>query len=239
MNQLDASGFDENRVSANHLSENRADEHRRSANRVTIIAFDGIVADTIPLRATALAESIRWGCASLDIEVHAHDILPVLHAWLPGLTFNEAMSVAIEQLPALRHERIRNDVTLHDLIAMRAQRAWSAVAAHGVALRDGVLSRLETAVARGLRMVLRSDSQRREVEPVLRLAGLEDCMLFLRCADDLPRLAAVPTLQASYDAIDARLDRLRIPRTQRDAVEVSHEAATLALDCAETSRTAL
>ncbi len=218
---------------------NSLDANRLGANRVTIIAFDGIVADTIPLRASALAEAITLECASLGIDVGARDILPLLHALLPGRTFSEAMTVATEQVTALQHERIRHDVTLHDIIALRAQRAWSAMASHGVPLRDGVLSHLDAAVSRGLRIVLRTDSQRREVEPVLRLANLEDSMIFIRCADDLPRMQGASMLRASYEAIDARLERLRVPRVQRSAVEANGETATLALKFAETSRTAI
>jgi len=218
---------------------NPLDANRSGGHRVTILAFDGIVADTIPLRATALAEAITLECTLQEIDVHAHDMLPVLHALMPGRTFSEAMCVAIEQLPVLQHERIRHDVTVHDLTALRAQRTWSAMASHGVPLHDGVLKWLQATMSRGLRVVLRSDSQRREVEPVLRLAGLEDSMLFLRCADDLPRFAGSSMLQASYAAIDARLDRQRLPRTQRVAVEADSETADFALGFAETSRLTL
>ena len=209
------------------------------AGRVTIVAFDGIVANTLPLRTTALADAIAFECVTLGLSVHAHELFPLLLPLLPGRTFNETMAVAVAGLPALQHEQIRDDLTLHDLIAMRAQRAWSAMVAHGVPLHDGVLSRLQAHVGRGLRIVLRSDSQRREVEPLLRLAGLEDSMLFLRCADDLPRLAGVSSWRASYEAIDARLDRHRLPHAQRIAVEVNAEMATFALGFAATSRTSL
>ncbi len=207
--------------------------------RVTIVAFDGIVANTLPLRTTALADAIAFECVTLGLSVHAHDLFPLLLPLLPGRTFNETMAVAVAGLPALQHEQIRDDLTLHDLITMRAQRAWSAMVAHGVPLHDGVLSRLQAHVGRGLRIVLRSDSQRREVEPLLRLAGLEDSMLFLRCADDLPRLAGVSSWRASYEAIDARLDRHQLPHAQRIAVEVNAEKATFALGFAATSRTSL
>ena len=192
---------------------------------VIIMAFDGIIADTLPLRAQALADAIALECGSLGVSVDAQVLSPLLLPLLPGRTFGECMVVAVEQIPALLHDTVRLDLTLHDIMALRAQRAWSATVAHGVPLRDGVRDHLQTLVARGARIVVRSDSQRRDVEPLLRLAALEDSMLFLRCADDLPRRAGVTSLQASYEAIDARLDRLRIPSTQRDAVEVPGGAA--------------
>ncbi len=211
------------------------DATRVGERRVTILAFDGVVTDTIPLRARALADAITVECASPGNAVDPHDILPLLHELLPGRTFSEAMSVAIEQLPMLQHEQLRNDLTLHELTALRAQRAWSTRASQGVPLHDGILSRLQAAVSRGLRIVLRSDSQRHEVEPVLRLAGLEDSMLFLRCADDLPRVPGASVLQASYEAIAHRLERQRFPRTQRDAVEANDRTANFARAFADTS----
>jgi beta-phosphoglucomutase-like phosphatase (HAD superfamily) len=190
------------------------------AAHVTIVAFDGIIADTLPLRALALAEAIALECAALDVIVHAPALCRSLMPLLPGRTFNECLVVAVEQIPALQHERFRHDLTAHDIVAIRAQRDWAMAAAHGVPLRDGVLDHMHKLVARGVRIVVRSDSQRREVEPLLRLAGLDDSILFLRCADDLPRRTRVTSVQASYEAIEARLERMRIPWVQRDAVEV-------------------
>ncbi len=201
--------------------------------RVIIVAFDGIVADTLPRRATALADAITGEGAVAATDINARDLLTLL----PGRTFAESMAAAIDVLPALQHDRLRHDVTGHDLIVLRAQRSWAAAVAHGVPLRDGVADRLQAAVARGVRIVLRSDSQRREVEPLLRLAGLEDVMLFLRCADDLPRLAGVTSLQSSYEAITARLERQRLPRTLRTAIEVDREATTMALGFVDDIRT--
>ena len=195
------------------------------AAHVTVVAFDGIIADTIPRRARILAEAIAQECAALDVAIHALVLSSLLLPLLPGRTFHECLVVAVDQIPALHHERLRHDFTAHDIMAMRAQRDWAKAAAHGVPLRDGVLDHLHTLTAHGVRFVVRSDSQRREVEPLLRLAGLDDRMLLLRCADDPPRRAGVTSVQASYDAIEARLERLRIPWVQRDAVEVPGGAA--------------
>ena len=195
------------------------------AGHVTVVAFDGIIADTVPRRAQILAEAIAQECAALDVTVHAQALLPPLLPLVPGRTFTECMVVAVDQIPALQHERLRLDLTAHDIMSMRAQRDWAKAAAHGVPLRDGVLDQLRTLTARGVRLVVRSDSQRREVEPLLRLAGLDDSILLLRCADDLPRRTSVTSVQASYEAIEARLERLRIPWVQRDAVEVPGGAA--------------
>lgn len=207
------------------------------AGRVTIVAFDGILADTLPPRARALADAITQECAALHVPIDVQELLPQLIDLLPGRTFSESIAAAVELIPVLQHERMRHDVTMHDLIAMRAQQAWSAVVAHGVPFLDGVLGRVQSAVARGSRLVVRSDSQRREVEPLLRLAGLEDSMLFLRCSDDLPRVVGGTSLQASYEAIDTRLDRQRVPRAQRDAVEANDGTVAFALGFSGASRT--
>lgn len=178
-------------------------------------------------------------CATVGITVDAHALRSILLPLVPGRTFTESMAVAVESIPALQHERMRDDVTMHDIIAWRAQHAWATIVAHGVPLQDGVLARWKSLVARGVRIVLRSDSQRREVEPLLRLAGLEDSMLFLRCADDLPRRAGATSLQASYEAIRTRLERVRVPLAQCDVVDVFGGTAALALGFSAPSRTTL
>lgn len=209
------------------------------AGRVVIVAFDGIIADTLPPRAQALADAIAAECTGLDITVHAGDLPALLLPLLPGRTLSECVAAAVNALPVLQHARLRDDLTLHDLIALRAQNAWATAVAHGIPLREGVAARMAGMVSQGVRIVMRSDSQRREVEPLLRLANLEDSTLFLRCADDLPRRVGVTSLQASFEAIDARLDRQRLSREQRDAVEVSDGTAAFALGFSATSRTAL
>ncbi len=183
-----------------------------------IVAFDGVVADTFPLRAYALADALSAECLALS----AVDVMP----FLPGRSLREAAIEAMHRLPAL--EPFINDITLHDIVALRAQRSWSAAAAQGVPLREGVLPTLLQRVAAGTRVVLRSDSQRREVEPLLRLAGLEDSISFVRCSDDAPRVAGATTLVSSYEAIDQRLSRQQIARHERIAVEYDDAASALA-----------
>lgn len=209
------------------------------ASRVRIIAFDGIIADSLPSRAAALADATVVECAALGVYLHPDDLLKAVALLLPGRTFNEAVQVAVEQLPALQDERLRHDVTAHDLIALRAQRSWAQTVRHGVPLCDGVIERMQREAARGQRIVVRSDSQRREVEPLLRLAELEDVVMFVRCSDDEPRTLGGPTLHGSYAAISARLDRQGLSFTQRDVIEATSENAAFALAYAVTSRTEL
>ena len=215
--------------------------HRNGANgaagdRVTIVAFDGMLADTIPLRATALSQAIVQACAEVGVAVCVHDLLPVVHALMPGRTFQEAMAAAVVQLPMWQQPPLRDDVTMHDLAVLRAQRAWSTMVAQGVPWQHGALTRLHAMVAQGVRVVVRSDSQRHEVEPVLRQADLIDGIRFLCCADDPPRKAGVSMLQTSHEAIDARLSRLGVPRAQRDLIEGSEATAAQAAGFAAISR---
>lgn len=214
------------------------DAHPVGSHRVVIVAFDGILADTIPQRASVLADAIALECASVGMSVTAAHVLPLLHATMPGRTFGEALSVAIAQLPVLHDARFRDDGTVHELVTLRAQRGWSTIAAHGVALCDGALGHVQRVLDQGRRVVVRSDAPRRDVEPTLQLAGLEDRVMVLRCADDMPRRSGVSMLQDGYEAIHARLDPRRFPRTHREAIEFDDHTAALALGFVATSRTA-
>lgn len=179
--------------------------------RATVIAFDGLVADTLPRRAQALAGAIT----AHGVAVTASELMPLM----PGRAFAESVAEAMQQLAALRQSPLVHDVTLHDVIVMQAQQQWSATAAHGVPLCEGIVPKLLRQVAGGMRVVLRSDSQRREVEPLLRLAQLEDSIAFARCSDDAPRVPGASTLVSSYHAISDRLHRQRIASHEWTAVE--------------------
>lgn len=196
---------------------------RRSATlviRATVIAFDGLVVDTLPQRAQALASAIT----AQGVAVTTSELMPLM----PGRSFAESVAEAMQQLPALRQSPLVLDVTLHDIMAMQAQQQWSDSAAHGVPLCKGIVPTLLRQVAGGMRVVLRSDSQRREVEPLLRLSELEDSIAFVRCSDDAPRVPGASTLVSSYHAISDRLHRQRIAPHEWTAVEynqltVAHE----------------
>lgn len=197
-----------------------------------IVAFDGIVANTLEYRAQALADAIRVECGEATTWPDAHELLPLI----AGRSFGEALERAMTSSPRLQSSPHASDLTLHEIIAMRAQRNWAAMAQQGVPLRAGVAEQLQREQSRGCRIVVRSDSLRREVEPLLRLAGLEDSVHLLRCADDVPRLGGSGTLRASYAAIDARLNRLGIPSARRTAVEMDGGSAARSLGFVEHGR---
>ena len=177
-----------------------------------IFAFDGILAATIPLRAQALV-------LSADAEGHVIDAAHAARV-LPGRTLLEA---AAALLPQAQH-----DPTLAELVALRAQRSYRALVAHGVSFDRNALALLHDAVRRGDRIVVRADSERRDVEPLLALAGLEHVVHLLRTSDDPPR-GAGPSLTRSWQAIDQRLNSMSLRADRRTAWESSVETGREAL----------
>lgn len=177
-----------------------------------IIAFDGVLADTLPLRARALADA----CAA-EFKPRPLD---GARAVIAGRTMLEA-ALALFPVDGA------SDPVLPELVALRAQRGYRHLVQHGVSLRADVIERLREGSARGTRIVLRADSERRDVEPLLHMAGLEHQVAVLRCSDDLPR-SRDASLARSWHAIDARLASMHQPVAERDAWEASPASADTA-----------
>lgn len=177
-----------------------------------IVAFDGVLADTLPLRAHALADA----CAAEFATRTEAQALVVL----PGRSMLEAAM-------ALYPEEAERDPTLPELVALRAQRGYRHLVQHGVPMHTEALAAVREASARGTRVVLRADSERRDVAPLIGMAGLDHLPAFVRCGDDLPR-AAGASLARSWLAIHARLDGMRIGIAERTAWETSAETAAAA-----------
>lgn len=173
-----------------------------------ILAFDGVLFDTLPARTAALREALA--AEGFDFSED------VVRAALPG----RAMAEALQQL-----DPAPQDPTRHDLVLLRAQRLYAGIIAHGVPLLPEGLAALRDAVASGHRVVLRSDSERRHVEPLLALSGLETQVSLLRCADDPPR-GGSSSFARSWQHIDERLQRLGIAQTQRMVHELTGSSAT-------------
>lgn len=173
--------------------------------RVVIVAFDGVLADTLPLRAHALVEA-----ANAEGQLCTTDqALAALH----GRTLLEAAL-------ALFPHHAAHDPTLPELVALRAQRGFRQLVQHGVAMRADVLLLMQQAAARGVRMVLRAESERRDVDPLLAMAGMEHTFGFVRCSDDLPR-GPDSSLTRSWHAINARLRAIRLEPPERIAWETA------------------
>ena len=148
--------------------------------------------------------------------LHAPD---VAHA-LAGRTFLEASLALFPELSA-------SDPTVPELIALRAQRGYRALVQHGVSFNADMLTRVQQAATNGHRVVVRADSERRDVEPLLMLAGLEHTVSLLRCSDDAPRGPGA-TIGRSWDAIHDRLRTMQVPVTARTAWETSPFTANVA-----------
>ncbi|MBX3174516.1 MAG: HAD family phosphatase [Gemmatimonadaceae bacterium] len=123
---------------------------------VLLIEFEGVLAETLRLRADALTEAL----AADELETTT----ALLHG-VEGLCTEEAIRLIRDQLGA------PDDPTAVELARLRAERAFAARAGKGLRVAADARPTLErlTAVAR-LSLVTRAS--RREVEFVLDLAGL-------------------------------------------------------------------
>jgi len=177
-----------------------------------ILAFDGVLADTLPLRAHAIADA----CAA---EFHPRTQEQV-RALIAGRTMLEA---ALALFPT----EAASDPTLPELVALRAQRAYRHLVQHGVPLRADMVRDIQDAIGQGTRVVVRADSERRDVEPLLAMASLEHQVSLLRCSDDAPR-GPDASIGRSWQAIDARLTAMQQPAPQRIAWESDEWTAAAA-----------
>jgi beta-phosphoglucomutase-like phosphatase (HAD superfamily) len=173
-----------------------------------VVAFDGLVADTLELRAESLRQALHDESVAIESER--------LRSVLPGRTFPEATAALVGD----------EDQTLIDVVALRAQQGFSRRLAHGASLALDAGAFVDQLRAAGTSLVLRTDSLRRDVERVLQLTDLDLAFLFVRCPDDIPRARGVSTLESSYAAISARLDALGVG--DRRAIEYTACAADVA-----------
>ena len=173
-----------------------------------VLAFDGLIANTLDARVECLQRALSAEGAGVEPEL--------LRSVLPGRSFQEAAVALIGD----------KDQTLTDLVGLRAQRTASSHLARGVLLAPNVHAYVDAQRAAGVKLVLRADSLRRDVERVLQLTDLEHAFTLVRCADDLPRVSGTSTLEGSYAVISKRLDALRVG--DRSAIECTVHAADVA-----------
>lgn len=124
---------------------------------VLLVEFEGVLADTAALRASALAEALAADGIALTA-----DLLGLVE----GRSVEDAVIRVRDAVDAL------DDPTAVELCQLRAERAFAARAGKGLALQPGARAALErlSAVAR---LALVTRASRREVEFVLDLAGLD------------------------------------------------------------------
>jgi len=205
------------RIARRHLPTDSA--------RATIVAFDGLVADTVGARALALADAVSAEHHPLSAADAA--------SLLVGRSLEEAAEAALSESGDTAHAHRAThdypfDPTTRDLVVLRARRHYGAIAMQGLSIRNGVAHWLTNRAASHGRLVLRADSGRREVEQLLRWAGLLDLFTLLRCADDLPRVTSYASTDASWHVIHSRLDAFQINRERRIAFEYDSVGAAAA-----------
>jgi len=156
--------------------------------RTLIVAVDGVLADTLPMRVAAF----RSAAQELDLAV----ALPPNEAWIAGLDWADAAR-------ALSPTGVPPDETMVDLVALAAERALHA------RLRQGTpfvfpeqLARCTAAAMQGWRVILRTDGSRRAAGAVLEHLMAETTAMRAVAADDAHSASAGrPMLQRQYARI--------------------------------------
>ena len=176
-----------------------------------VVAFDGLVAETHAARTLAIIDALGAEGTPVD----PAEIAPMVL----GRSLDETVDAVLQADARTRGAFL--DHTVRDLTVLRARRAYSAIVAHGLPFRVGAAAWIDEQVARGVRVVLRADSIRADVEPLLHLSGLGDVVTFTRCADDLPRTRGAGSTADAWRAISSRLLALRIDPASCGALEAS------------------
>jgi HAD superfamily hydrolase (TIGR01509 family) len=130
-------------------------------------------------------------------------------------SLNEALRAhGLDSLPS-------HDVTLRDLVALRAERAFShRLATRGAALREGARELVDSAASQ-VRLVAVTRASRDDASTMLRLAGLSDRFAAVICADDV--LDAKPSPEGYRIALE-RLGRRR-PTTPQSVIALEADIA--------------
>ena len=182
---------------------------------VVLMELEGVLAETQPLRRDALVRSLAEdGVAISDAEYDA------VCAGFP-VRQGALTAVAVRSMP--------RDETAIDLITHRAERYFAESAAQGLSLVPGARTFVEesAAVAR-LGIVTRAN--RREVELLLGMAGLDTAFEVMITADDVssPKPSPVPYERA--------IERLAKKRVSRPALTIALEDGPLGIMSAHAVR---
>ncbi|MEO7362473.1 MAG: hypothetical protein ABI120_19240 [Gemmatimonadaceae bacterium] len=150
-----------------------------------VVAFDGLLFDTLPLRSAAIAAALSAEGYGITDDM-VRDVVA-------SRSIAEAVrACALISIGASQHNPSTGaglDETALDLATLRAERAAGEVTSRGAVLNVSMRHRLQRA-ATVTRIVVRADSLRRDVEPLLAMAELDSIVSFVRCADDGDRATA-------------------------------------------------
>ncbi|MCX5767789.1 MAG: hypothetical protein NTZ43_11255 [Gemmatimonadetes bacterium] len=160
-----------------------------TARPALLVAFDDVLANTAAERGSALCEAMREVAGSSV----SRDALQ-WSAWCEGRTFAAAARDAVRHAasetanPANPANTANTGVTADDepaiaLVALLAERHFSARAQRGLALHDGAAAFVRAAAAHAP-LGLIAWSARRDVAATIAFAGIEDAFTFVITADD-------------------------------------------------------
>lgn len=183
--------------------------------------FEGVIADTVPLRRLALRRALAEEGAPPPADVE--------------LDRCARLGTEAAARAALHAAGAPPDDVGARLIAMRAERHFAALTAHGIVLVPGARE-LIARLAGTVRLALVTRAARREVSSALSLAELDAAFECIVCADDVP--APSPTADAWRLALrrlgsrralhrDAAVALADAPATARAAREAGLRAITL------------
>lgn len=163
-----------------------------------VVAFDGVLFDTLPLRTSAICEALVTEGVTISDDLVASIVA--------SRSVAETVRACLHKLQLEQSSGI--DETLLDLATLRANRAVADLTSRGASLNVIVRDKLRRAAA-VTRIVVRADSRRREVEQLLIMAELESIVSFVRCSDDgsppSEHVAGASTLERSYAHIVRRM----------------------------------
>jgi beta-phosphoglucomutase-like phosphatase (HAD superfamily) len=161
-----------------------------------LLEWEGVLADS----GAARRESLRHALAAEGVAAHVLD-----DDACAGLDVGTAARAVVARVGR------GDDLTLADLIALRAGRAFAERIAQGFMMRAGAAA-FVGAVEAGSRVALVTRATRAETEIFLRLSGLDTAFAHVVTADDVLRLPPSPEL---FDHAYANLARRRPTRRER------------------------
>ncbi len=178
-----------------------------------LLEWEGVLADTGSARRDALLraladEGVPWTAAAYD-------------ACCGGL---DVRSAAVSALAGTG----RDDATLADIVALRANRAFGEWLARGFVLMPDVPALID-AIAHRTRLAIVTRAGRAETETALRLSGLDRSIGIVVTADEVSDLPPAPAL---YERALRQLARSRPVRPDRVVAVVGAPAAVKAANAA-------
>jgi beta-phosphoglucomutase-like phosphatase (HAD superfamily) len=151
----------------------------------------------------------------LQAEGIACDMVSVFK-WLAGRSLAETVLAVSRDIEG--KTGTSPDPVAIDLASLRAERTYAAFAVQGLPLVDGASSFVQDVASRA-RIIVRADSQRREVARTLAMISLDEHVAFMHCSDDVT-LRSADTKDATQRSVGAAYRRI-IDRLMARGIPVS------------------